>query len=29
LQITSGSIVPLDATILRMDVTYTTGDLVT
>jgi hypothetical protein len=29
LQLTSGSIVPLDATILRMDVTYTTGDLVT
>jgi hypothetical protein len=28
-QITSGSIVPLDATILRTDVTYTTGDLVT
>jgi hypothetical protein len=29
LQITSGSIVPLDVTILRTDVTYTAGDLVT
>lgn len=29
LQITSGSIVPLDVTILRTDVTYTMGDLVT
>lgn len=29
LQVTSGSIVPLDVTILRTDVTYTTGDLVT